>query len=554
MNNQETPTRRSVNPVIPSDSQIIIAPSNKIKRIAPAPRNQRGQAQRDSRQRKFSKEISRQDTVSSSMPRNEQSLLQEVVDTERERSARDYLHCLVRPDECAARIPDSFSGDTALVSSVTVLQIPVFFTGMGTDSGRFSCMVNPTLGSLNEPSTFKVALVKPVSLGGGNYQWPKDLSLSQNFVSIDNGKDIRLDTFYSELTQPGMGVAYYNGDLPSATAGSPFGASITQQSGYGLTVQYNGSGQSAFSPPPGFYKVDIVLRDSTPTASLFPTVTPFGGATVITEYTGQSIDFSVSYFSAYITIPSANLGGTAGFTVAVPAGASFPLTQSHMSISRTFNDLPGIPESQGLVNKYRPVACSVLTTYTGPTLLDGGNIAGAFLPAGAVRSQFFNTNFNSAIGNLSSWENVAGVKGSFTCPLVKGNYSWYQPTALSDYDMFTPAEANAHDYPSIIVSGQVVPGNTAPVDGSTYVRVLIHSVYEIETDSLLLVSRHQRGSQAEMDRVLNHLVGLPHTMENPTHVSFGQKVLNAFKSAGSWIWKNRRPITSAIGSLGALML
>lgn len=491
--------------------------------------------------------------VSANMPRNEQSSLREIVDTETERSAQDYLHCLVRPDECSARIPDSFSGDTALVSSVQVLKVPVYFTGMGADSGRFSCLVQPTLGSLSKPSDYKVALVQP-TLSGGNYSWPTDLTLASNFVKQDNqGKDIRLDPYYQQLTQPPSCFAlYYTGTSPTNT-NCPFGpGSLSDGGGYGLNVRYDSGGgtYSRFHPPPGYYVCLVEMQDVADGTLNTIALTGVNGAVVNTLNDAQATDGSLSYIQFSLLIPE---GVTNPYVSVTSSGWTTPISGSRISFARTFDDIADIPMNLGLVNKIRPVAMSVLTTYTGPTLLDGGNISTCFLPGGVSDSQFFTSNQTTTSGSLSSWEAVASVKGGLTHPIIKGSYAWYSPTSTSDYDMKTPSEALTHTYPTVVVSGQCVPGNTLPPDGSTYVRIVITSVYEIMTDSLLIPSRHQKGSQAEMDRVLNHLVGVPHVLENPDHVSFGRRILDSFRSAGHWIWKNRKTIGSAVGILGSLV-
>lgn len=491
-------------------------------------------------------------TVSALLPRNEQSMLREFIDSDREKSVRDYLHCLVRPDECASRIPDSFSGDTALVSSVTVIKTPVFFSNMGTDAGRFSVLIQPTIGSLDKPSQYKVAQVKTVGTAP-NYVWPTDLTNSANFTDLDNGMDIRLDRFYSLMTQPTLAYRTENGDSVTSSGLCPFGVNTTIESGYGLDLGYDSSagGESTFSPPPGLYYTTMHFAGSGGGNIAPITVVGYGGVVVTNEYVNATGTI-MGTWSGTILVPA---------TATISAGAFFQVTTGNIGIlneasitmTRTFSDTPGLPTNQGLVDKLRPVGMSVLATYTGPTLLDGGNIASCFLPAGASDSQFFTSNPTGTTGSLANWENIAGLKGGTTFPITKGIYSWWSPTSLSDYDMHTVSESTTHSYPNIVVSGQSVPGNTAPVDGASYIRIIVTTVYEVTTDSTFLPSRHQKGSQAEMDRVLNHLVGVPHVMENPTHVSFGQKILNAFKSAGNWVWQNRAPIGTAIGALGSLL-
>jgi len=518
-----------------------------------------GNSRRAARARKMAIASGQQTTVSAAVPINEQSHLMAVVDAERDRAKRDYLHCLVRPDECVARIPDSFAGDTALVSSVSVIKVPCYFTGMGSDAGRFALAVSPTIGSLSSPDNYKVAMVQPTN-NGGNYSWPSDLTAPGSFVDQIDGRDIRLDNFYSNLTQPAPGNVSYT--LPLAAGGNndnfPFGVAVAPAAyaGYGLDAKYLNSattpvvGASTFQLPGGYYNVSM-LFDGGVAISAPPVVLGVGGA-VVTEFFELPTGNNNSGWIGSVIVPANPAGGLAGFSVAVPGLATG--AGAFVQITRSFDDVQGVPQSLGLIQKYRPVACSVLATYTGSTLLDGGNIAGCLVPGGAVDAQFFTPMSTTVQGNLSSWENLGGLKGSMTNPVLKGDYSFYSPSDISDYLMYTPDEAIHHEYPTIVISGQVAPGSsTTPVDGTVFLRVLVYTVYEVSTDSLFLSTRHQKGSQADMDEVLNHLVGVCHSMENPSHTTFGQKILGAFKTAGNWVWKNRKPIISALGTVASLI-
>jgi len=472
-----------------------------------------------------------------------------VIDNDHDRMSKDYLKCLVLPQYCGARIPDSFATSTALAKSVQIVNVSAYNSTVTADTGRFAVAVQPTLGSLNGPLNYKTALV---NASGGT--WPTTLTQPASFVSSNNGMDIRTDPYTRILTQPQLATVELYGDLASSTAALPFGNFVTANSGYGLDVTYAQVGtNSGFYPPPGFYSVTFQMTNPDgANGDLQITVDPIGDATVLQKFNGVNVNGETSSWTGYVNIPSTRPAGGNGVFIFVNALSTPPPNVMRAYFTVTYDDIPGITQNNGIIQKYRPVACSALLTYTGPPLTGGGDVAAALVPGNTLATQFFTQSVSQDQGNIAAWQNLSGVKGSYNGPLTDGAYVWYSPESNLDYSMRTPDEAVNYAFPSIVIAGQYSPGTTF-TSGQIIARLEIHTVYEILTDSILLESRYQAGSQAIMDSVLNHLAGQDHAMKNKTHVTFGNKVLNAFKSAGSWLWANRKPIGSAVSSLASLV-
>jgi len=323
------------------------------------------------------------------IPHNEQLALTTMVDAMKTKHKMRYAACLAGPEYTMSRVPDSFPRATALVRSKQVIQVPVFLDTT-IDSGRFALNFNPSLGSLSNPSTYKTALVKSSS------GWPFYLTQPSSFLSTNNGRDIRLDPFISQLTQPDPGVVTYsNASGTGQAAANPFGSAVVVSDGGNLTADYipgQPSG-SLFLPPPGQYRYTIAF--TLPVAggnNTTPTIVGVGGAIVTFDFSEISADLGTSTTAGYLYIPppdettgvNGGIGVKIGGVVALPLAARINLVtafDSSKSLLGTYN--------YGPTSCYRTVAMAALATYTGPELTNGGNIAAAYLPANFSKTQFF---------------------------------------------------------------------------------------------------------------------------------------------------------------------
>jgi hypothetical protein len=86
----------------------------------------------------------------------------------------------------------------------------------------------------------------------------------------------------------------------------------------------------------------------------------------------------------------------------------------------------------------RPIALSLLTSYMGSTLENGGLIASARVPRGfSVFTAASDTDYYTALASLT--------RSTFDGPLRTGSYVWWLPTEVQDKD-FKHAEVNRRIY------------------------------------------------------------------------------------------------------------
>jgi hypothetical protein len=470
------------------------------------------------------------------IPRNEQSQLVNLVDRERKKKIQDYLAALIAPQMCLSRIPDSFARPTALVRSTAIINIPVYTVGSVGDQGRFAFAVSPSIGSLSDISKAKIALV---DASGG---WPAGTAGTvPQYVKVIGGDDIRIDPFYVNLTQGEMGLTSFQAQGASAvacTAAIPFGTNPSINAGYNLPVAYGTAGASNFYPPPGQYSFNFSMYNSG-VGDMTPSINGINGATISFFVSQQTVNNSQSSSSGYLYVPAIVNGLQPGISISV--GAVTNASQnSQFTLTRTFTDSATIPSSpdHGLASQLRPVAMSCLTTYSGPTLVNGGMISSALLTGGSSHTYFFDS--NNPNGNVRNWENLAILKDAYNGRLQDGSYVWWAPESVDDYEMKLPSASTSSEYPTIVVAGQFTPGtaSTAP----TIARVLVTTIYEILTESLFLESEYQAGSQETMDRTMNLLMGQPHAMANATHQDWIADFVKGLGMAAKFVKKNKNPL------------
>lgn len=506
------------------------------------------------------------------IPRNEQDTLQQIVATSGEsRKVQEYVACLTAPKFFRSRVPDAYARKTALFGSVMTIDVMANFHG-SSDDGRFSAIIQPHLGALTTPAKYKVAMID------SSASWPQYNTLPASFVSASNGRDIRLDTLAQRLTQPPAACAFLTSTVNGDSL-SPFGGvgTVSSIAGYGLIINY-APGPSQFVAPPGTYMVTLTVASSQNAAAtqLTITVTTNAGSywqPIKSTYGTLEIlgDQEVSTVVGLWKCGPASSSVIGGILSVSTNAASTVAGQCVASFSTTFDDDTNVIGSYdyGDLAEYRPVACSALFTSATSSLITGGMVAAAMLPAGAAHTQFFGASLNP-IGDLDSWESLAQLPGSYNGPLKDGAYAWYSPASNDDVAMYTPNEALDHKYPSLCISGQLSPGGTLP-SGVTSImvgRLEVCSVYEGISTSQLYDSQMMLGSQAIMDTVNRHLAVQPHSMQNKKHSDFQKSVIksappkaknhgmpwlaSAIGQAVPWAVTNRNGIADAFGMIGDL--
>jgi hypothetical protein len=448
------------------------------------------------------------------------------------RSIEDaYVACLASPIRTMCRVPQSCPRPTALVRSQMTFDITVD-TNLATDPGRFSLCVQPTFGNLRQPDDYKVALATT-----GIGAWPVNFNTPTSYAAIVAGSDVRLDPFYFPLTRPSDFAYALVGGAFGGANGPPFGATpvLTAAQTYGITVQYTSTATtSVFALPVGVYNANLWVFGTTLGAIAVTGST----CTVVSNAPANSTDLTMAVSTIYFQVTAPGQTLVVLLTNAAITQSSFRIAPAFLTTGYAAND------DNGIVTEYRPVACSVLASYVGPTLTNGGNIAAACIPGNAAVTNYFTNGSPTVAGQFQDWQALSRVPMSYNGEIKDGAYAWWSPEDFADTEFLRPGAALDHTYPNLVVSGVYTPGSTV-VGLSTIIRINIVSVYEFTTPSLLHELKTIRGSQAMMDRAFNLLQPYSHAMKNNSHDSFFSDVLKTLGGVATG---------AAIPALAALLL
>lgn len=434
-------------------------------------------------------------------------------------SVIEYVGMLMNPKFYMRRYMDPFSRPTALVRSIATFDVPCWIDATG-NSGRFSCAIQPTLGSPdgNSPTVWKQALVN------GLNPWPTDFTVPASFIQVLNGRDLRVDPFYEPLTQGPSGFLSVYSNAPGSMTPFAGGTSTVavEDSSLGISFTIRPSTNGRWYLQPGSYVCVVVVSNPAPTT--IDISAPTDGASfeiVFNQLTSVNP-------SLVVLINVANVNQYFELTLNTPTS-----TNILVNFSTTLTANGGAPSDFGPVSQIRPLAMSCLASYMGTTLQDGGMIAAGYVPGGTLDSNYFTTaNGAGSLGNFTSWENLSLSPNSYNGPLRDGAYVWWSPEDVVDTQMLKPSLSAAHEFPSLIVSGQFNP-NAATLDAAVpVVRLEIVTVYEFVTNLQLYEVSSCVGSAADMDLANKLLVGQPHAMTNKLHLKW---LTDFFKDVGSGI-------------------
>lgn len=480
----------------------------------------------------------------------------------------DYLKTLLENWACTSRYPDSRNRATAVFTSVSSFNVPLTLEN---SEYRFSLAVQPQMGDASTPSNFQAAIANPTT----TYELA-DWSSSTQYVSSTNGRDPRLDINYSylanstpsgfhgrtQLTAAGAAQAQPN---PAAgnTAGQnfqgpnlvPAPTSYTTTAAVGsLDVIQNADG--SFTVPPGSYSI---VLGATFTVSMVGALTNILPILVFTP-SGVTVQDGTSF--ACIAV-AAGAQGTASRSLNVvcstPAKFYVTLTKTTVNTPIAAGDLSALTTdiiinptnfiapgpNNGAISMIRPVAQTILVTYMGPTLLNGGRIAGAYVPKGSLSTNFF-TPSAGVQGNYQFVENLANLSGAYDGRLKDGCFGFWTPYDETDVEFQTISEMNSSQWPSMVVSGAFNPVTNLTGNLSDIVRVRLITTFEFITKSTAFEQRVCCGSQNIIDSVNRVIGGAPHFMPNATHESWIKAFLDGVLKYGPTVLKGAGLVASLL--------
>lgn len=445
-----------------------------------------------------------------------------------------YAACLANPAVHQCRIPDSFARPTALYLSRKIMTLTVGPQVNNGVQGRFAFCSSPILGNIDDPLHYQDAFCDPAFISDLN-QSAIDWTSTTPYLNTTQGLnnvDPRIDNNIQTLTQGDFGLYRATTGTTGVSNALPFGTAqpTIDSSSNNLQVLYSTNlGNSTFKIPQGQYIVTVVLTGAAIT--VLSQVSP----TTATDVTASVIGFNNTATNYWVQYAVTATRQATNLRLAVTGGGA-GVTSGLITIVPTMFDNTAIDEDNGFVEKLRPVAMSVLVTYTGTSLQNGGDIAIALVP-GDTKSSKFVTNQAEEPGNLRTWDNIANLNAeTYRGRLENGAYCYWVPESNKDYEFVLPSEMNSQEYPTIVCAGEFMPGS-AIASNTVIGQVIIYRLFEYETVSTLVDKQFYAGGQDYMDGTFRFLSTQPRAMENPQHVPWYKRLLSAVGKVGAFAAK-----------------
>lgn len=462
----------------------------------------------------------------------------------------DYLKCLVNNADFESRYPDSNPRRTSVFTSVSSVDIPIIFDTNATQ-GRFSLAIQPIMGDISTPAHYQLAIAN-VKSGLPTSPWAtQDWSSATAYQSLYNGRDPRIDINSPYLVSNVTGNAHYTTVFTGAGAAlAQPSVSTGAQNFYGnlpnstLTIDSQLNGLSLVLPaspagyaviPPGQYVVTASVAATSVAAltNVIPILFQPNGSTKnqVTLVASAAPSVNGAFVCSCTWLISVNVSTSLLFTIQKTAAGTFigagdlSALTTDVVISPADWNMYQMPQNYGAMEMVRPVSQTVLATYMGPSLQNGGRIASAYVPSGMLNSNFFNNAVGSATGQLQNFENVTLLDHAYDGELKHGTYCWWAPYDPSDVSFNSPGASNAMNWPSIVISGLFNPNVQSTGAQSDVLRVRVLTTFEFITKVTAFDSETYCGSQGVIDSVNKALQDAPHCMANGEHKSWLSSII-----------------------------
>jgi len=401
----------------------------------------------------------------------------------------DYLRCLLNPEQYQSSYPDSF-GDKTTVAKFVINQDVTWDA-----NGNYYVWVNPTL-------------FNTVAMGAAT-----PLQAAIEFKSANNyarGSNVTGLPINSGTTVPLSNAKFVGYDPSNALItfkNAPDGDDLLPlfSSTATLTVDWTQTGTSSIIP---FFDdvAQTPMTTSTTSTMAIPNgvkhlrFSALGGGTNKVNYI-TTINFSV---------------------VLTPTSTSDASIIEYYSVP-DYDDIAGVKDSSPIYEEYRVVAMSVLMTYEGDTLYNGGNITGRIMSGGE----------NPGTLGFNDYASISSLPDSYERPLTMGAYSFWKPT--DDKDMYF-RDANydntpTGDLPSVVFAGTV----KNPTNAILRLRVCL--VVEAKTYKSYIGRDYSVVAPNQIASASVALRGIPRIMENPLHLEDIRNFLRNLVKKGEQVYE-----------------
>lgn len=448
--------------------------------------------------------------------------------------AQRYAMNLVDPLNYGSRIPDDNSSDTAFFKSVQNYEIPVVMAG--DDPGSFCFAAQPKIGNPSDPFGFKLAVCDPQKLA----ESPNltDWTLASSYMNAIGKVDPRMTNEIETLAFNEAGfIGLTQGSSPST--GIPLGTDPIPDAANGFTsYNYSNSTGEVNLVPGDYFAVARVVGTGT---TIFTTG---GSATATTEMPSIIAAGNIGVMQGWL-IKATTGGSKFSFSVNGSAVTTAQLTIMPVALTNSTSSL-----NNGMIERVRPTAMSVLVTYIGTTLENGGVITSALVDGDAIKSRFFSESVADNQGSLRSFESISTIPGAYNGPLKIGTYAYYKPMSEGDTLYYTVEDHNRYSYPGIVCYGRFVPGDIGGLPPSP-IRVSVVTCWQYTTTSQLPEKVKYKGSDTMVAAAKNFLdsEGIPCCMANGEHMAFIDKVKGLMKDVSDYIGKGLRWGKNAISTV-----
>lgn len=483
-----------------------------------------------------------------------------------------YLACMVDPCNFTSRIPNAYPHKTALFRSRNTYDIPVSLDQY--NGGRFSAAISPKLGDTSATTRYQMAIVDQSRVTAKQKPWSQ-VNWADPTLYCDTGDfatDPRLDTNTPFLTTPPpffWGASYEiatSTDLSAQVLVSGIGT-IPDAQNYGTPIPTAspasdvGFSSGVLRLPIGEFLLTLEIKYTVTAGAPINTYLNFiaqAGTTVLGLSNPQST--AAVNNTVYNNAATYRISSTGGQFLPVLSTAQAPgttnatlvpnstVTTTYATVTPAYFGGSSTPSAAGVIQEVRPVAMSVLASYSGPELTNGGQICGALVSASNLGPRFFNNATGSGVGQLQLEENLRKVDPQYNGALKDGVYVTWQPYDDMDSSFMSPTAHNGYAYPAIIISGIWAPGPGVTAT-QTVVRLEMDIVYEIVTQSTALETTTTPGSTAMHEMALNMLRQTNPARANGEHLDWIKgmisKAANFYRTNSTWI----NPLATSLAAL-----